>query len=311
MTAAPAQNSGPAATGIVAFTLCEPAYLVGAAALFNSLIASGFQGTFIVGLKGGPGGWLLTLPAGVPAGVNVRVIAAPGDRHLTHGKALFARRILDELEPACTGIAYFDPDVVVKAKWSDITARILTTACVCADENAPPWLGQEAPWSRFAAEQTGLSTAMDGACCNGGFVGALRAHRAVLDLWEKLILACVQRGFDPREFTWNGERALPFFFVDQDMLNLAIRLAGAPVWIGGPETMDFRPGGNWLSHAISTPKPWGRWYLPRVLAGRTVRQCDVAFWENAAKPIPAVPAVSRWFHRLDLALARSLSHKTS
>jgi hypothetical protein len=303
------EATAPSATGIVAFTLCEPAYLVGAAALFNSLIAAGFEGTFIVGLKGEPSGWLTTLPANVPAGVNVRVVAAPGDRHLTHGKALFARRILDELEPSCRGIAYFDPDVIVKAKWSDIAARIQSACCVCADENAPPWLGRERDWTRFATEQTGLSTTMDGACCNGGFVGAMRSHRAMLDLWEKLILACVSRGFNPTAFTWNGERALPFFFVDQDMLNLAIRLAGVPVWMGGPETMDFKPGGHFLSHAISTPKPWGRWYLPRVLAGRTVRQCDIAFWENAATPIPAVPGFSRTFHRLDLAIARRLSRK--
>lgn len=309
--AVPASNATPNATGIVAFTLCEPAYLVGAAALFNSLIAGGFRGTFIVGIKGEPGGWLNHPPTDLPPGVSIRVVAAPSDRHLTHGKALFARRILDELEPACSGIAYFDPDVIVKAKWSDVVARINATCCVCADENAPPWVGNVNEWSRFATEQTGLSTTMNGACCNGGFVGTLRAHRAVLDLWEKLILACVARGFDPREFTWNGQRALPFFFVDQDMLNLAIRLTDVPVWIGGPETMDFKPGGNWLSHAISTPKPWGRWYLPRVLAGRTVRQCDIAFWENVAAPIPAVSPVSRWLHRFDLALARLLSRKPS
>lgn len=303
------RNDAP--PGIVAFTLCEPAYLVGAAALFNSLIAAGFRGTFIVGIKGEAAGWLSSPPRNLPAGVNIRVVAAPADRHLTHGKALFARRILDELEPTCTGIAYFDPDVVVKATWAAIVSRLTSACCVCADENAPPWVGHLDEWARFATAQTGLTTAMDGACCNGGFVGVMRAHRAVLDLWEKLILACIAAGFDPRSFVWNGERSLPFFFVDQDMLNLAIRLAGVPVWIGGPETMDFTPGGHWLSHAISTPKPWDRWYLPRVLAGRTVRRCDIAFWQHVAAPIPAVPSASRWLHQLDLALARKLSRSTA
>lgn len=299
----------PAAPDLVAFTLCEPSYAVGAAALFNSLIAAGFRGTFIVGVKGEPAGWLKQPPEMLPPGARIRIEAAPSDRHLTHGKARFAQRIFDELEPACRGVAYFDPDVVVKAPWPEIAGRIAAACSVCADENAPPWDGQIEAWSRFAEECTGLATKMEGACCNGGFVGVMRTHRAVVDLWEKLLLACIRKGFDPASFVWNGPRALPFFFVDQDMLNLAIRLAGVPAWIGGPETMDFAPGGNFLSHAISTPKPWARWYLPRVLAGRKVRRCDLAFWRHAAAPVPAVPGLVRLLHRLDLAVAQRIGRE--
>jgi hypothetical protein len=308
-TAASRSADAPASE-FVAYTLCEPNYIVGAAALFNSLVAGGFQGTFIVGLKGEPSGWLAPLPTDLPAGVRVRVVPAPQDRHLTHGKALFGRRILDELEPTCAGVVYFDPDVVAKASWREIVQRVTATCSVCADENAPPWAEKLEPWSRFARECTGRDTAMEGPCCNGGFVGVARAHRAVLDLWEELLLTCIRRGFDPRAFVWEGDRPLPFFFVDQDMLNLAIRLAGVPVWIGGPETMDFAAGGHWVSHAISTPKPWDRWYLPRALAGRTIRRCDLAFWQHVATPIPAVPALARWLHGLDLALARAISRRT-
>lgn len=300
----------PAAPDIVAFTLCEPSYAVGAAALLNSLVAAGFRGTFIVGVKGEPTGWLKSpSQARLPAGVRLRVEAAPGDRHLTHGKARFAQRIFDELEPACAGVTYFDPDVVVKATWSRIAEQVQSACSVCADENAPPWEGKVDAWSQFAASCTGVTTKMEGACCNGGFVGVMRGHRAMVDLWEKLLLACIAQGFDATSFVWNGQRTLPFFFVDQDMLNLAIRLAGVPAWIGGPETMDFAPGGNFLSHAISTPKPWDRWYLPRVLAGRKVRRCDIAFWQHADGVIPAVPFPARAWHRLDLALARRVARE--
>lgn len=298
---------------IVAFTLCEPPFLVGAAALFNSLIAAGFRGTFIVGIKGEAQGWLRPLPQGLPAGVHVRVVATPGDRHLTHGKALFARRILDELEPSCSGVAYFDPDVVVKAPWAEIVQRmqaacsVCADCCVCPDIDKLPWEENVEAWSQFGRAVTGLTTRMEGLCCNGGFIGVMRTHRVVLDCWENLLLECIKRGFDPTSFAWNGPRALPFFFVDQDMLNLAIRLAGVPVWIGGPETMDFAPGGNFLSHAISMPKPWNRWYLPRAVSGRHVRFCDLAFWQHVTTPIPAVPAVARWCHQADLALARLIA----
>lgn len=312
MTAILAPTAPKAASSdVVAFTLCEPAYLVGAAALFNSLIAAGFRGTFIVGIKGEAQGWLNHPPKNLPAGTQIRVVPVTGDRHLTHGKARFAQRIFDELEKSCAGVAYFDPDVVVKATWAEIVAQIQAACCVCADENAPPWEGKIEAWSQFAQNCTRLATKMEGACCNGGFVGVMRTHRAVIDLWEKLLVACIAQGFDARSFVWDGPRPLPFFFVDQDMLNFAIRLAGVPVWIGGPETMDFTPGGNWLSHAISTPKPWRRWYLPRALTGRTVRRCDIAFWKHAARPIPAVPLLSRCCHRLDLALARVFSKSTA
>jgi hypothetical protein len=308
---APSSAAGETKPGndIVAFTLCEPGYAAGAAALFNSLIAAGFAGTFIVGLKGEPAGWLQSPPENLPAGGRIRIVATPGDRHLTHGKARFAQRVFDELDPGCAGVAYFDPDVVVKTTWAEIGARIRAGCSVCADENAPPWEGKTDAWSAFARQCTGLSARMEGACCNGGFVGVMREHRAVVDLWESLLRACFEQGFDPGAFVWNGPRTLPFFFVDQDMLNLAIRVAGVPFWIGGPETMDFAPGGKWLSHAISTPKPWARWYLPRVLTGRSVRRCDIAFWKHAAGPIPAVPATQRALHRLDLAVASAISRQ--
>ncbi|HEY5892756.1 MAG TPA: hypothetical protein VIT91_05940 [Chthoniobacterales bacterium] len=300
----PAQN-------VVAFTLCEPHYYAGAAALLNSLIVRGFRGTFIVGIKGEPAGWLTNLPTGLPAGVFVRVVSTPNDRHLANNKALFALHIFDELEPACKGVAYFDPDIVVKATWREIVERIVSACSVCADENTTSWAENADEWSLFAFECTGQSPSMNGPSCNSGFIGVAREHRAVLSLWEELLLACFKRGFDPKSFVWHGQRSLPFYFVDQDTLNLTIRLTDVPVWIGGPETMDFEPGGNWISHAICTPKPWDRWYLPRALAGRKVRRCDIAFWQHVTAPIPAMPRISRWCHRIDLACARLLDRNSS
>jgi hypothetical protein len=297
-----------AAVNLSVFTLCEPKYFVGAAALLNSLISAGFHGAFIVGIKGKPAGWL-SPPPSVSPHIRVRVVEIEGDRHLAQMKALFARRVLEELEPGCDGVIYLDPDIVLKAKWADFASRAISACCVCADENPPLWVSDLPPWVNFVREVTGQELVLEGPCINSGFFSVPRSHRRVLEVWEQLISACISRGFDPRSFTWNGERALPFFFVDQDMLNLAIRLAGTPVWIGGPETMDFIPGGNWLSHAISTPKPWDRWYLPRVLAGRKVRRCDIAFWQHAGGPIPAVPAVARGLHRLDLAIARRIKRE--
>ena len=260
-----------AATGFVPFTLCEPNYGAGVAALFNSLVAAGYNGVLLVGLKGSPQGWMRSVPPPQPNGARIRIVEFASDRHLTHAKAIFAQRVFDELEPNCAGVAYFDPDVVLKTSWSDLVARVSSTVSVCADENAPPWEKDPQTWITFARESTGKTPDMSGRCCNAGFVGVARAHRDVFPIWETLLQTTIARGFDARAFTWNGERALPFFFVDQDMLNLAIRLAGVPVWIGGPETMDFAPGGNWISHAIASPKPWKRWYLPRALAGRTIQ----------------------------------------
>jgi hypothetical protein len=295
---------------VIVFTLCEPKYLVGAAALFNSLIAKNFRGTFIVGIKGQPGGWLKKPFPALPNDVRLRVVEIATERHLAQLKAIFALRVLDELEPDCAGVIYLDPDIVVKAEWSDFAKQALAACSVCADENPPLWTTDLRPWLNFSREATGQEVRLDGPCINSGYFGVARKHRRVLELWEQLISACVARGFDPRSFVWNGERPLPFFFVDQDMLNLAIRLAGVPIWIGGPETMDFTPGGAWLSHAISTPKPWERWYLPRALAGRAVRRCDIAFWCNVTTPIAVLPWYSRGPHYLDLALARLFSRKT-
>ena len=300
-------KNAKAATGYVPFTLCEPGFAAGAAALFNSLNEAGFDGTFIIGLKGAPCRWMRAVPKLPSGSANFRIVEVDTDRHLTHAKARFATRILDELCPRCAGVVYFDPDIIVKARWTEIVEHVRAACAVCADASSPGWKESGDAWVAFAQQVSGRKPELDGLCCNAGFVGVSRPFRRVFELWEQLIDACIKNGFDARCFTWDNEHPLPFFFVDQDMLNIAIRLAGVPVWIGGPETMDFAPGGRWVSHAITTPKPWDRWYLPRALAGRTIRACDIAFWENASAPIPALPAPLRWLHQLDLALARRVA----
>jgi hypothetical protein len=308
-------------TGLVPFTLCEQNYLAGTVALINSLVRAGFRGTFWVGYRGAPVRWndrltfdpSATGPCEISPGVSVRMTAIDIDRHLTHAKAWFALRLLNEWAPAAEGVAYFDPDVIVKTNWADIVAKATAGFTVCADQNPPQWIDEPTrqKWERFSQDALGVLPKFEGDAFNGGFFGMTRAQIEGLELWEKLILACLQRGFSGKTLAWEGQRELPFFFVDQDMMNLAVRVMRGPITALGPEAMDFSPGGSFLSHAISSPKPWDRWYLPRVLTGRKLRQCDIAFWKNATTPVPAVSAPARWLHRMDIALARALSSARS
>ncbi len=306
-TPSPTNSAESGDTGTVVYTLCEPNYITGAAALLNSLVAAGFRGLFVVGLKGTANGWLLNPNRGLPAGVRVELVPVDSPRHLAHLKPRFGLRVLDELAPASRAAIYLDPDIVLRATWPEFEQRCLPHGAVCADQSTPPWIETPQPWLDFAAAATGRAVPVTGLYINSGFVAVPRASRPLLAVWDALIEGCVARGFDASSFTWNGKRDWPFFFVDQDMLNLALRVAGTPVWIGGPETMDFAPGGNFLSHAISTPKPWDRWYLPRALARRKLRRCDIAFWNHVAQPIPAVPFISRTLHQIDLRLARLIA----
>jgi hypothetical protein len=122
-----------------------------------------------------------------------------------------------------------------------------------------------------------------------------------LDLWEEVIEICENYGelderFERREL----EPLDPFQSWDQDALNIATCCYDGELSFIGKEGMDFKWGGQWMSHAVGARKPWDTNYVTDALRGVGPRQVDRLYWRVFQSPFPTVDNVTLWRKRLSL-----------
>src|SRR5262245_9030059 len=101
-------------------TLFEEEYHYGVAALANSLVANGFEGTFWAGYRGEVPPWargqtfereqtrVILSPK-----AEMRLIPLHTSLHFAHYKPWFMISVLEELDPKAEAVFYFDPDITV------------------------------------------------------------------------------------------------------------------------------------------------------------------------------------------------------
>lgn len=301
----------PSSRPSVVTTLFEGDYHLGAAALINSLCAAGFAGTVVCGHRGPPPPWA---PAARRLGpVSVDFVALDTTAHLTNHKPDFLRHVWTHLHPAAERLYYFDPDIVIKTRWSFFEEWAGYGVALVEDVNSP--LPESHPrrgaWRRCLTRRHQLVRRETPLYVNGGFIGLADAHRGFLQEWRAAMALVGNEigGLERSMFSFGAQQpdraspSYPFNKTDQDALNIAVMTAAEPVSIMGAEGMDFRPGGWTMSHALGGEKPWRKKYLRAALAGRTPSQADREFWRHVTAPLPVFPARVTAWRRATLALA--------
>lgn len=301
----------PAPLNSVVTTLFEGDYHLGAAALVNSLCAAGFAGTVVCGHRGPPPPWA---PAARQLGpVTVEFVALDTPAHLTNHKTDFLHHVWTNLHPAAERLYYFDPDIVIKTRWSFFEEWTDYGVALVEDVNSP--LPESHPrrgaWRRCLARRHQLVRRETSLYVNGGFIGLAGAHRGFLHEWRTAMALVGDEigGLERSMFSFGAQQpamaspAYPFNKTDQDALNIAVMTAAQPVSIMGGEGMDFRPGGWTMAHALGGEKPWRKKYLRAALAGRAPTTADREFWRHVTTPLPVFPARVTAWRRGTLALA--------
>jgi hypothetical protein len=295
----------------VVVTLFEGDYHLGAAALINSLCAAGFDGTVVCGHRGPPPPWA---PAARRLGpVEVGFVALATKVHLTNYKPEFLLHVWTRLHPAAPRIFYFDPDIVLKARWPFFEEWADYGVALVEDVNSPmpdshPRRGA---WRRCLARRHQRVRRETSLYVNGGFIGLARAQEGFLHEWNEAmaLVGAEIGGLERSMFSFGAARtamespAYPFSKTDQDALNIAVMTASQPVSIMGAEGMDFHPGGWTMAHALGPEKPWRKRMVRAALAARAPTAADREFWVHAAGPLAVFPARVVAWRRATLALA--------
>lgn len=295
----------------VVTTLFEGDYHLGAAALINSLAAGGFTGAIVCGHRHPEPPWA---PAArrLP-GIEVTFIALETAVHLTNHKADFLHQVWSKRHPQAERIFYFDPDIVIKTRWSFFEEWAGYGVALVEDVNSP--LPETHPrrgaWRRCLGARRRLVRRETSFYANGGFIGIARAHEGFLHEWRAAMALVGEEigGLERSMFSFRAVQpdmsspAYPFSKTDQDALNIAVMTASQPISAMGAEGMDFAPGGWTMSHALGPEKPWRKQFLRAAFAGRAPSTAEREFWKHAAGPLGIFPAAVVARRRRALALA--------
>ena len=107
-------------------TLFEGHYHYGVAALVNSLVSAGYEGTVWVGHRGPLPAWIVDRPGFDQTSARLRVTPKLEFRavelnppvSLNYYKPTLMREILEIHDPEADAVSYLDPDMVAKCNWA-------------------------------------------------------------------------------------------------------------------------------------------------------------------------------------------------
>jgi hypothetical protein len=161
-------------------TLFEKDYHYGVAALANSLVASGFEGTFWAGYRGEIPPWAKgeTLDGGqtrivLSPKAEMRLMPLDTPLHFAHYKPWFMISVLEQLDPKAEAVFYFDPDIIVPTRWSYYEEW--TGYGVAMVEDNHYHVGPDHPlrhaWKAFAQEKNIVVRRDLSRFVNSGFLG--------------------------------------------------------------------------------------------------------------------------------------------
>lgn len=296
-------------------TLFEGHYHHGVAALVNSLVHAGYEGTVWVGHRGPLPRWIVdrhgfdepTASLQVTPTLKLRAVALNPSLSLNYYKATFMREILQTHDPEANAVSYLDPDVVVKCSWSEMHSWLSNDGiALVEDENwdMPASDPKRSRWQRFFASKGEESPRRDSdRYYNAGFVCVHRRDIEFLAAWERINrhVAAENRG-GSRERKSGTPDSL-FHSMDEDALNFCLTLCLIPLNTAGPEAMDFVPGGNRMSHAVGTVKPWQGHHVRRALRGHPPTAASVWFYRFADGPLTPFSQMMLVRRRLSMSIA--------
>src|SRR6187402_1067971 len=172
-------------------TLFEGNYHWGVAALSNSLYKRGFRGSVYVGYRGKLPAWTDAAKPTTsfewegsktlePAdGLKLHFLPLDTKYHFTNYKPDFMLRLLDGPASDAAGIVYFDPDIVVKCKWSFFETWLSFGVAVVHEvisNDMPASHPIRLGWKQLIESTNRKVTFELRSYLNGGFVGVSRKN---------------------------------------------------------------------------------------------------------------------------------------
>lgn len=297
-------------------TLFEGDYHYGVGALTNSLYHHGFRGVIWVGYRGKLPPWAKPLKQQenyaeylVANGCCLRFVKLTTDYHLTNYKPNFMLSLWKEYCPETEAMFYFDPDIVIKCRWSYYEEWVSYGIALCEDVNSP--LYQTHPlriaWRKFYEPHgINLQSSID-TYVNGGFIGVSKQQQEFLNHWYT-IQELMSPAINGLENANVKDRTFMFCKTDQDALNIALMSEDFSASIIGKEGMDFTYGGFTMSHALGSGKPWRKNVILNVIKkGKFPRLADKQYWKYVRSPIELYYYLELFFKTLDLQIGTLIS----
>lgn len=230
---------------------------------------------------------------------------------LASTKADFMLSILQDRDPNCEGIVYFDPDIVVDAPWSFFEDWASRGVALCEDSCFGSMSENHllrVKWRDFAERVVGQQVVnLPNRSYNSGFAAVMRPQLSFLEDWSHATACLPKIGVALSSFK-PGTRRDAFFGTDQDTMNVASMVNRQPIIALGQEGMGFSAGMNVMWHAVDNPKPWCRNYLLHLLRfGQGVPQSHRNYWRFANGLISPWSRSQYFLRCLNLKLATLLS----
>jgi len=298
-------------------TLFEGHYHHGVGALVNSLCAHGFIGTIYAGYRGLLPPWIHGaqqfdgFTEFKPAeDLVLRFIPVTTKVHLTNYKPDFMMQVWHKHCPQAKALCYFDPDIIVKCRWTFFEEWVEAGVAVCQDVNGT--MADNHPirhaWRKLL-QPSGLEfrNRFD-TYFNCGFIGLSAGDSDFLNDWRGVQSLMERCGADFQSIGF-GDRTLPFTCRDQDALNITCMVTRRRISPMGQDGMDFQHGGGGyvMSHAAGGIKPWRKKMLmDLILAGNLPSRADKGFYAFAQHPIRVYPTGSYFLRKLDLKMASAI-----
>jgi hypothetical protein len=282
-------------TGLhVVCTVAEGCYFNGVAALANSLVRAGFEGSIVVGYRGSKPLWADSLKIRdqashfyeISSGVHLDFVELDGTWHLANLKAHLINQIF-ERNADVDLVYYFDTDIFIKQAWSTLAGWARSGVVLVldmADTYMSPHHVYRRAWQDLSAKQSLKSRDFSG-YVNSGCVGVSRAFAEFPRVWSLLMEELEREGADMQKFkNWAGR--LEFARMDQDVLNATIMATDAPIALLGYEAMGLFPwSGEVMPHAVHYQKPWVRNYIFDALRGFPPNRTYRDYWKFVDGPI--------------------------
>ncbi|AKG23395.1 hypothetical protein [Calothrix sp. 336/3] len=279
-------------------TLFEKDYHYGVGALVNSLYVHGFRGIVWAGYRGNLPFWAqpLTLSEGyqeykVAEGCAIRFVKLETHKHFGYYKPDFMWQLMENYCPEVEALFYFDPDIVNKRDWQYYEHWVNCGVALCGDSwySMPNNHPTRMAWRKFVESHNFVCDRPLEHHYNAGFIGVPKKYQYILSIWQKLTDIATESGYIDFDDLYSHKCVYnyPYIFGDQSIMNMTLMVTDCPISTIGPEGMDFIPGGDTMSHAISPAiKPWRKKILLRGLQADAPTVTDKLYWNNAQTPIP-------------------------
>ncbi len=275
-------------------TLFEGDYHYGVGALVNSLYKHGFRGVVWAGYRGALPPWAKDVQQHlqyhefqVAEGCCIRFVPVTTRSHFTNYKPAFMLDLWENYCPDTDELFYFDPDIVIKCRWSFYEEWACGGVALCEDisnQKMPDNHPVRLYWISFLKSSGFKLSRPLSQYFNGGFLGVHKRYKNAIRNWKDIIEYLLSQNID---IAWgrSTDRTDYFEKQDQDALNIMAMITECPLSTVGPDGMDFAEGGFLMSHAVASPKPWQRKAISDAIRGVPPGKTYKQYLINAEGPI--------------------------